>query len=371
MSRPSPFLYLWHETLARWREQPSSPLVRLALTTTLTAAAAWFWLGSTAQETSLARELAQLGFDTALIRAPATSPLPELSSAVSPDHWAAPLEALGETRLLQTLPLAATLADGTPLPVCLAPWPLLARFIKAPHEALWLTMHVPPGQTHVLWIDGQPVSASSARPEAIWAALGQGDTLIIPPSLVPSGTPTTGRSDLVLFRPNQFGATAAPIAAIRALFAANQLPPPSIEDPGPRLAAFIRLRTLGQVWRFAVLALLGACVLLTFTAIGVLEERQTRYTQALLRSLGAGRAIIWSASLAENLLLANLSLVAVGLTLFAAPSALAASGLTNLPPAILPASAWSAIILVVNFGMLFSLIPLACSLRRPVGFVLP
>ncbi|CAM2895043.1 hypothetical protein [Rariglobus hedericola] len=371
MSRPSPLFYLWHETLARWREQPSSPLVRLALTTTLSAAAAWFWLGSTAQETALARELERQGFDTAVIRASAMTSLPELSAALPADHWAAGLSEFGETRLLQALPLSAARADRATMPTYLAPWTLLAKFVSSPNEALWLTTRLPPGQSQVVWISGQPVRAQTARPETLWSALGEDDTLIIPPALVPPATTAAGRVDVVLFRPTQFGATEAPLATVRMIFAGNQLPPPFIQDPGPRLVAFARLQTLGQVWRLAVLALLGACVVLTFTAIGVLEERQTRYTQALLRSLGSSRLTIWGASLVENLLLANLALIAAGLTLFAAPSALAVAGLRDLTTIALPFEAWLAITAIVNVGLFFSLIPLGCALRRPLGFVLP
>src|SRR6185312_1162232 len=139
-------------------------------------------------------------------------------------------------------------------------------------------------------------------------ALGLNEAVLVPADASPESG-RVRRPDLVLFTPaaEESAADAAP--EVQALFQAEHLEPPSIQDPGPvrqALAAFSR----GQAqWRTLMVVALGACVLLMFMSLGMLEERQTRFTQALLRSLGVSAGILWTASLLENLVLANLALV--------------------------------------------------------------
>lgn len=121
-----------------------------------------------------------------------------------------------------------------------------------------------------------------------------------------------------------------------------------------------------------MMAALGGCVLLMYASLGMLEERQTRFVQALLRSLGVSAGVLWSASLLENAVVANAALaLAVLAGEASAGSLLSFAGLTGFYTGFLPTSAVISLACAVNAGVLLSLFPLARALRRPVGAVLP
>ena len=366
--------YLWTELGLRWRAQPASPLARLFLTFALTAAAGVFLAGFAAAEAARSVELRRLGLDTLVLRAPSVSVLPE-NAAWPADHWAAPLQSKGNLLLLQQLPVPAFAPWGQALPVLTAPLAEIGLLVSAIEaktaEVVWFSRTLTEGRRGRVLFQGAQFSAVTARPQGRWQALGLDEFVLVPAGVL-AGQGVAGRLDVVLFTSADEDATSEIARQVQDLFVVERQEPPLIQDPAPMrraLAAFNR----GQAqWRTVMVFSLGGCVLLMFASLGMLEERQTRFTQALLRSLGVSSGTLWTAALLENLLLAN---VALALALLA--STAGAGGLLALAgtpgfavmSSSLSANLWLAS--AVNAGVLLSLVPLLRALRLPIGAVLP
>lgn len=366
--------YLWAELRLRWRAQPASPLARLLLTFALTAAAGVFIAGFAAAEAARRAELGRLGLDTLVLRAPAAGAL-TAEAALPADHWANALRARGNLLLIQQLPAAGLAPWGQAVPVFVAPRAEIARQLPAEAartaEAVWFSRTLAPGRRITLTLDGGSFTAVTAPPLGRWQALGLNEGVIVPAD-GSYGRGGVGRLDVVLFTPASEEAAVDAAREVEALFQAEHLEPPSIQDPGPvrrALAAFSH----GQAqWRTLMVVSLGTCVLLMFMSLGMLEERQTRFTQALLRSLGVSSGILWVAALLENLMLANLALVLAFVATDAGAGillTLAGSGPIAASP--LSLNSFLGLACAVNGGVLLSLLPLWRALRLPVGAVLP
>jgi hypothetical protein len=364
--------YQWTELVVRWRMQPASPLARGVLTFALCSAAAVLFLGFAAAESARKAELRRLGLDTLVVQASAGSSLPD-TSALPPDHWAAPLQARGELIVLQQLPEPALNPWGDQLPVFEAP----ARTLNAlapglwRHggvDALWLTRRLPYGHLIRVTRGSLRVTARTLPPSGSLQALGLDDCLLLPAT---GSADARGRVDVVLFTPRSSEGAGDDAASVRRLFEADGATPPVIRDPSPYRMAFERFTRSQERWRRGMAILLCLCVVLTFASIAVLEEKQTRFAQALLRSLGVPGSVLWVFSLLENALLANLALLAALAASRAGASAvLFLTGSGAAPPGELGTSGVVWLACAVNAGVLVSLLPLARALRRPVGTVL-
>ena len=366
--------YQWTELRTRWQAQPASPLARLVLTFALAAAAAVFLAGFAAAEAARVRELQRLGFDTVVWRTPATSGLTG-NAALPPDHWASALGGRGELTLLQQLPFAAVNPWGQPLPVLVAPLAVVADLVPKGEagrtEAVWFTRSLKAGRRISVKLGAIDVSVLTTEPRDRWQAVGLDEFLLVPPAYAP-GAVATGRLDVVMFTPKDDATAAVVGREVQGLFRAEGSELVGTQDPLPmRLALAAFNRAQGQ-WLGAMMAALAGCVLLMYLAIGLLEERHTRFTQALLRSLGVPAGRLWMASWFENLLLANVGLtLAIMIADLLAGRLLGFAGLNGVSGESLPRNAIIALACAVNVGVLLGLLPLVRALRRPVGVVLP
>ena len=364
-------IYYWRELVLRWRAHPASPLARWVLTFALCAAAGVLLLGFAAAEGARRAELRRLGLDTIVIEAPAGSLLTE-SSALPPDHWASPLATGGELLLLQQLPEPAFTPWGDPIPVFAAPLAVASRLggqAARGGEAVWLTRTLSPGRRVQLSRRNLPLSAVTAVPTGNLEALGLENFAIISAGST-DDEDARGRLDVVLYRPGPDLPENA-VGAVRRLFAVDGAPPPSMRDPTPYRAALEDFTHAQNRWRTGMTLLLGLCIVLAFGSIGMLEEEQTRYTQALLRSFGVSGASLWCVSLLENLILANTALLAaLFASRLAARAVLVLAGSTLPVPSYVETAALLWLACAVNAGVVLSLTPLANALRRPVGVVL-
>lgn len=364
--------YLWAELRLRWRAQPASPLARLLLTFALTAAAGIFVAGFAAAEAARRAELGRLGLDTMVFRAPAAGEL-TAEAALPADHWAKALRAEGSLLLLQQLPAAAQAPWGEAVPAMVAPRSEIARQLPVDRiglaDAVWLSRTLTPGRRITVTLGGTPFTAVTARPLGRWQALGLNECVLVPAG---EGQGGAGRLDVILFTPASEAAAVEVVRQVQALFQAEHLEPPSIQDPAPvrrALAAFSRGQAL---WRTLMVIALGTCVLLMFASLGMLEERQTRFTQALLRSLGVSSGVLWLAALLENLLLANLALILAFVASRAGAGVLLTlAGVEGGAASALSLNSFLGLACAVNAGVLLSLLPLWRALRLPVGAVLP
>ena len=372
--------YLCKETVLRWRTRPSSPLARCVLTYTLAATAGGFLAGFAASAEVLRAQLARFGFDTIVVRSlqPA-APAPS-AGRLPAGHWAEPLATEGRLAVFQQPPMVATSVSGQAVPLFTAPWSVLAELqlpgknATQPATAIWLTRDWPAGRVARFRFDraGGTIDAVARPAEGPWRALVDGDALLIPRESLPP-TEARGTVEVVLFTPHRPNSLAGWVRAIRGLFSAETGRAPDLQDPGPLRAALADLERGQALWRTVILTLLGLGVILVFAAIGVLEYREVRFAQALLRSLGVRARLLWTASLGENLLLANTALAAALVTVHFAAAAL----LARLPAfdgtsagTRLTLAAGLFLAAVVNAGVLASLVPLGLSLRRPIGTML-
>jgi hypothetical protein len=365
-------LYAWRELVLRWRANPASPLARWVLTFALSAAAGILLLGFAAAEGARRAELRRLGLDTIVIQAQAGSPLQE-RSALPADTWAAPLEGSGELLFLQQLPEPAFTPWGEPMPVFVAPLPLVGRLragAAGVGDAVWMTRSLPPGRPARLTEHNLPLSAITAASSGSLEALGLDDFAVMPAAAADERD-GQGRLDIVLFRPGPGLAAGDAVGAVRRLFAAEGETAPVIRDPTPYRAALDAFTRSQDRWRTGMALLLCLCIVLAFGSIGMLEEKQTRFTQALLRSFGVSGAALWSMSLVENLVLANTALLAaLEAGWMAARILLPLAGSPLAAPSAQDGAALLWLACAVNAGVVLSLAPLASALRRPVGVVL-
>lgn len=369
--------YLCREVLSRWGAHPASPLARWGLTFVLSSAIGIFLIGFKAAESARRAEWLRWGLETIVVRSPAQAPLPE-TLPIPAGHWAAPLAGRGEFLLLQQLPGNAAGPWDEPEPVFAAPAQKLAELLEADPqaraplpEAVWFSRDFPPGRPVRIGWSGRFLAARTAQPSGMWQALGLDSFVVVAPWGA-ADADARGRIDVALFRPGPTLSTQSAVRLIRDRFGADSEPPPAIRDPSPFRRALADLERAQRQWGRAMAAGLGLSVLLVFASIGILEERQTRYTQALLRSLGVRRSTLLLASAAENFLLANTALLAA----FATSAALASrvltfSGVTPSTSDRWPLAAVIALAAAVNTGVAASLVPLARAVRRPVGAVLP
>ncbi len=372
--------YLFKETALRWRTRPSSPLARAVLTYTLAATAGGFLAGFAASADVLRTQLARFGFNTMVVRTIGPASLAPFPGRLPADHWAAPLAADGRLAVFEQTPLVATTNWGASVPVFTASWPVLSEMQPStaprsgePPPAIWLTRNWPEGRIANFKF-GQAAGGidAIARPaEGPWRALLDGDALLLPAETLPP-VDARGAVEVVLFTPSSPTVLSDWVRAVRHLLTAETGGAPAIQDPGPLRAALAALEHGQALWRTIILGLLGLGVILVFAAIGILEHHQVRFAQALLRSLGVRARLLWTATLGENLLLANAALAAALLTVHLGATALlaklpafdaAAGTRLNLDAAVFLA-------VVVNVGVLASLVPLAVSLRRPIGTML-
>ncbi len=366
--------YQWTELRTRWQAQPASPLARLVLTFALVAAAAVFLAGFAAAEAARVRELQRLGFDTIVWRAPATSVMTE-QAAVPADHWATPLSGRGELTLLQQLPVTAYTAWGQPLPVLVAPLGVVAGLVPRAETgrigAVWFTRSLPSGRRVPVRLPGGDVAAWTIQPQDRWQAMGLDEFLVVEPAMAPGSVPT-GRLDVVMFTPRDEATASTVGREVQALFRAEGSDLIGTQDPLPLRQALVAFTRAQGQWLAAMMAVLAGCILLMYLSIGLLEERQTRFTQALLRSLGVRAGRLWLASWFENLLLANVGLaLAIAVAGLLASHLLAFVGLHGNGVETLPRNAVIALASAVNGGVLLGLLPLIRALQRPVGVVLP
>ncbi len=365
-------LYHWRALVLRWRAQPASPFARWVLTFALSAAAGVLLLGFAAAEGARRAELRRLGLDTVVIEAPSQSLLPE-QALLPPDHWAAPLEAGGDLLLLQQLPEPAFTPRGDPMPVFAAPLSAATRLgggVDSGGDAVWMTRTLSPGRRVQLSRRNLPLSAVTEVPTGNLEALGLEDFAVVPAAATDERD-SQGRLDVILFRPGPDAAENS-VGAVRRLFAAEGASPPSLRDPTPYRAALDAFTHAQNRWRTGMSLLLCLCIVLAFGSIGMLEERQTRYTQALLRSFGVSGASLWSVSMLENVILANTALLAALVSSRLAARAVLALAGSSLPaPSYVDTASLLWLACAVNAGVVLSLAPLAHALRRPVGAVLP
>ncbi|NBV87530.1 MAG: hypothetical protein EBS01_14965, partial [Verrucomicrobia bacterium] len=291
--------YLIKETALRWRTRPSSPLARAVLTFTLAATAGGFLVGFSASAKALRLQLARFGFETLAIRIIGAENATSPTTAISPDHWAAPLAPDGQVIILQQAPILPTTPWGHTATVFVTPWPVLAglsRSVQSP-PAILLTNDWPAGKTMPFTLrDGTEISAVALPAEGPWKTLIEGDALLIPPEFVPA-PPPKGAVEVVLFTPKNPENLESWVTAIKRHFAAENRPLPVLQDPSPLRKALAELERGQSLWRRAILGLLGTGVILIFTAIGILEQQEMRFAQALLRSLGIPRCVLWLANL--------------------------------------------------------------------------
>jgi hypothetical protein len=367
--------YLLKEMLLRWKTRVSSPLARTVLTFTLSLTAAAFQAGLSASTTALRAQLERFGLDTLTIRSVQASdsgvPLPPAAA-----HWSHPLAAHGDWHALVQIPGLLENDWGGWTPVYAARWTDLnllhepAAPAPAAAEAVWLTRDWPAGRTgRFAFPDGTPLTATSRAPLGPWRLLSDSDVVLVPPELVPPEK-WRGTLDVVLFKPENAGSISAWAGAVRRFFQNENAPPPAIQNPGPLREALERLEQGQNLWRGAILCLLGGGVLLVFGAIGVLEQREMRFSQALLRSMGVRPGLLWAAAFCENMLLANgaFLLAVTGMHSFGTRLLRHVPAFEQTPA--LPAGGDFFLHVSVNIGVLLSLVPLAKALKTPVGTTL-
>lgn len=367
------FRYLFREVWLRWRTRPSSPLARCILTFTLAAVAGGFLAGFGASRQALRSQLARLGFDTLVVRTALPGHAPTPAESLPASHWAAPMAASGQVLVLRQSPALAAGVSDLSIPIFSASWRTLSGLQADPRApGVLLTNALPEGSlTPVCLPDGTSLLTAARSPRGPWRALVEGDALVIPPGLDPAA-PGAPSVEVVLFTSHEPDVIAGWAGAVRRLPVPEGEAAPVLQDPTPLRASLAALERGQRLWRLVILGLLGLGVVLVYGAIGVLEYRETRFGQALLRSFGVSAPLLWLAAFAENIFIANVSLVASILAVDRATNAI----LPHLPAfdltstALLSTESCLFLALIVNAGVLLSLLPLARALRRPIGVML-
>jgi hypothetical protein len=164
---------------------------------------------------------------------------------------------------------------------------------------------------------------------------------------------------------------------VRTLLLLEQRNTAQVQSPEALLAELDDLRAMQHRWQTGAGLFGGMAVALVFGSIAVLEYRQNRFIVALLRSFGAPSLLLLIRYAVEALLLVGLAVLLVRWGLAGAHHALfSLAGFEQglLDRRVLNPYTWPEVwrqARWLGLGAAFSVAPIACALRLPVGRVLP
>jgi hypothetical protein len=391
--------YLLKDTFKRWLEQPWSALARGAVAF-FVSAAAFVVLGLfDAAERVIEAKMRRAGVNTVTVaRQLTTGALPAgeryawlgreggLLVLARPyldgkSRAGLHVEAYGYApESMATLAAAATAmamarTTATAMAAATTTAPAMAAAGGAP--AMLVTSALPPAlEERVVLADGLELAALTVAPEGVLRLLPvptNGALLLAPLASLEPAVRARGGVELVIFERREDAAVtlAGCVEALRRLqlLDGTRAEVKSSLDLRGELEA---VREARRICAAALCAVFGGLLVLVFSAMAALEYRESRFLAALLRSMGARPRLLVARQAAEAAVVANIGGGAAFAALrLAAHHSRALAG-WGLPAGGLELEATSvaAVFCGLSAGALAAALPVAISLRKPVGAVL-
>lgn len=367
--------YLWKDIWSRWLETPGALLTRLLVAFLLAGLLLLAQAALQLAERSLELRVERMGAQTIVVneavaggtdRPPLARLLPDApgagllalrqASVRAQDEFGAELRVLVHGR--ESLPALASLLGAAP--------------DAAVHT---VNPRLPAGLTLRVLIDGRDYTAVNLAPPASLQRFTTGQPVVLVPEAIGEAWLGTGwfETALVFDRSGDLPRLAA---AIRALLRLEERHQAQIQSPEVLLDELQDLRQVQHRAQTGAGLVGGGVVALLFGSIAILEYRQNRYVAALLRSCGAPAPLLVARYAAEALLLSAVAVLAARLALAGLHGPL--FGRLGLETGLLDRGhhdpyAWPLVWQQTRWlalGALVSLLPVAYSLRQPVGRIL-
>lgn len=365
----------------RWLETPGGVLARLAVATLLCAlmflVTATFMLAAKSIESRILR----LGVNTLVVRAPVS---PEDLAHGNPpsDRLLAPLTRSGDVLALKALYASAQSEYGdtlAPLAYNDSALPSLAPLLAGTGQAdgrYLLSSNLPEGIPVRVYLDNIELTALTRTMPDSLAALGIGENLLLIPEHSVTDVVGRGHQSIVIFSASQAAEVPAIADAVRAVLLYSGIRNAQLHSAAGWIEELASLRATQVRWQRIVAAACTAVLVLVFGSLAVLEYRQNRYIAALLRSFGTPGWVLLLRYLTEAALLlglagftARLLVTNLHVPLFRLAGFDSAwLDIDRLNPYLLTANPAIPVALVT--AALLSVLPVATSLRQPVGKIL-
>ncbi len=362
----------------RWLETPGGVCARLAvailLVTLMFLVTATFQLAAKSIESRILR----LGVNTLVVRVP-VSPDDIANGRPPPDRLLAPLATRGDLLALKSLYATALDEYGhslAPLSYADTALPALAPLLAGPGTSdgrYLLTSVLPEGLPVHVYVDNIEFTALTRPLPAALARLAPVESLLLFPESSVEEIVRRGHQSLVLFSATDPAAVPALAEATSALLNASDYRNYNLQSAAAWIEELTTLRSTQTRWQGIVAAACTAVLVLVFGSLAVLEYRQTAYIGALLRSFGTPGWVLVLRYLVEAALLlaaagllARLLVTSVHEPLFRLAGFESAwLNLERLHPYHLAAN--PAVPVALAAAAFLSVLPVAWSLRRPVG----
>ncbi|MEY4489532.1 MAG: hypothetical protein RIQ79_2040 [Verrucomicrobiota bacterium] len=362
----------------RWFETPGGVCARLAVAVLLVAimflVTATFQLAAKSIESRILR----LGVNTLFVRVP-VSPDEIANGQPPPALLLAPLSRSGHVLALKSLYATALGEYGesiAPLAYDDSALPALAPLLAGPglgDGRYLLTSALPEGITVRVLVDNVELTALTRPLPAALAAFAPVDSLLLLPEASVEEIVRRGHQSLLLFSAADVTALPGLTEAVREVLNTSSYRNYSLQSAAGWIEELALLHTTEVRWQRAVAAVCTLVLVLVFGSLAVLEYRQTAYIGALLRSFGTPGWVLVLRYFVEAALLlataaalARLLVVAVHEPLFQLAGFESAwLNLDRLHPYHLAAN--PAVPVALAAAALLSVLPVAWSLRRPVG----
>ncbi len=365
----------------RWLETPGGVLARLSVATLLCCLMLLLTATFHLAAKSLESRILSLGVNTLVVRAPVSAE--DLREGrPPPDRLLAPLALSGDVLALKTLYATAQSEYGeslVPLAYADLSLPALAPLLDGPglgDGRYLLSNHLPADIPVHIYLDQVEFTALTRPLPAALSALSIGESLLLLPEDSVEEIVRRGHQSLVVFSAAYAAEVPQLAEAARATLLASGLRNIQLQSAAAWIEELDALRATRTRWQRIAAAACTAVLVLVFGSLAVLEYRQNRYIAALLRSFGTPRWVLLVRYLGEGVLLLALAGFAARLIVTAAHAPLfrlagfdsAWLGLDRLDPYTLAAN--PAIPLALAASALLSVLPVAISLRQPVGKIL-
>jgi hypothetical protein len=370
--------YLWKDTFSRWLEQPGSPLARWFITTILVAVAAAIMVSLDFLENQVRERMEQFGMNTLLVRETITFSDPELVTSGQRDNRLAPLAVNGSLlRLRQLFVRGKTEWQNDLLVLTYSPSPptSITQLLSTETPLLCLSTSLPENVLVQVTVNRRSGLAITRHPNSQFRPLSSKPLLLVPQGWLPEEE-RLGHVETVLFFRDP-GSPPMPkiVDAVQQLYATENRAV-QIQSPLHFIQSWEALKKIQRRCRAMLAGVLGLALALIYGVISVMEFRQNIFLSALLRSFGVSSFWLWSRQWLESTLLANAAAAtALGLLFLFQDHLFNTMRLTDeaVPLLAFEATFGTEILMIlawVNLGALFSSIPVAIGLQRPIGKIL-
>ena len=367
--------YLLKDTWLRWFEQPGSVLARVLVTVVMTALSMVLLVSLSLQIQRLEQQVESFGLDNVIVIESIRQNQVEHNLLQNRFDY---LKQWGEVVTIEKLPNIAY-GGGKRVNVMAygeSALPSLSTYLNKGHNYFLLTKDYPQGALIDFEVDGQYLKAVCLEPDSSLEETLPANLLFVPLEGFRHLT-ENGFSRMTYLQKSPEGPSLKEITtSIERVVATDRSGDVEVRSA---LSITERLQSMREQLNKSTIWLslaLGGALALIYGTLSLLEFRQSMYISALLNSFGANKAILFIRTLLENLVIANITAIAVIYALSknhdSIVELLKLHG--NYTPEFLNTVYWGDetlwLVIFINIGVALSCIPVMLAMRKQVGLVL-